>query len=251
MELGLTPDTRRVVDTATMVDAARAAGFTALGMVAGRAGEEAPALLEAAGLRCHELLGLQVTGDVDAVDATAKRLAHDAALVGASWVLATFEAAPTSDVVEAVRRCAAMFEEAGAGLAVEFSPLGPVATVSDALAVLAATNRQGTGMVVDSWNFCFGSSTWGDLERVPLDAIAYVQFTDARAPVAEPNLQEAMHRRALPGAGVLPLDRFAATLRERGWDGVVSMQVLSDELRLLPVAEYARRVYAAGARYWH
>ena len=59
-----------------------------------------------------------------------------------------------------------------------------------------------------------------------------------------------MTRRALPGEGVLELHRFANTLRDRGYDGVVSMQVLSDELRALPIAEYTRRVYDAGARYW-
>ena len=58
-----------------------------------------------------------------------------------------------------------------------------------------------------------------------------------------------MTRRALPGDGILELDRFATALRSRGWDGVVSMQVLSDELRALPLADYTRKVYAAGSRY--
>jgi sugar phosphate isomerase/epimerase len=105
-------------------------------------------------------------------------------------------------------------------------------------------------MVIDSWNFCFGPGTWNELEAVPLDAVAYVQFADALAPIGDVNMHEAMHRRALPGDGVLELDRFVATLRDRGWDGLVSMQVLSDELRELPVDEYARRVHDAGARYW-
>ena len=59
-----------------------------------------------------------------------------------------------------------------------------------------------------------------------------------------------MTRRALPGAGILELDRFARTMRDRGWEGVVSMQVLSDELRALPVDEYARRVHDAALPYW-
>jgi sugar phosphate isomerase/epimerase len=249
MELGLTQDTRRPVETATIVDAAGAAGFTALGMVSGRAGADARGLLDARGLHCHELLGLQVSADVEATTASAERLAHDAATIGAGWVLATFDVA-LAEVADTLPRWVSMFEDAGAGFAVEFSPLGPVATITDALEVLEATRSDRAGMVVDSWNFCFGSGTWDELEVVPFDAVAYVQFADALAPITDVDLHEAMHRRALPGDGVLELDRFVATLRDRGWDGLVSMQVLSDELRELPVDEYAGRVHDAGARYW-
>ena len=170
-------------------------------------------------------------------------MVDDAAKVGAAWVLVTFQVNPVDDVVRACARAAAMFAEAGAGFAVEFSPLGPVATIQDGLAVLAALGTEPSGLVIDSWNFCLGPSTWADLEQVPLDAIAYVQFADALAPRREPDMEEAMTRRALPGEGVLELERFASTLRGRGWDGTVSLQVLSDTLRQLPVEEYARQVY--------
>ncbi len=48
-------------------------------------------------------------------------------------------------------------------------------------------------------------------------------------------IRESLHRRALPGEGILELDRFATTLREKGYDGIVSVEVLSAELRELPV----------------
>ena len=85
---------------------------------------------------------------------------------------------------------------------------------------------------------------------MPLDLVAYLQFADALPPLGEVNMEEAMTRRALPGEGMLELDRFATTLRSRGWDGVVSMQVLSDDLRVLPLAEYTRQVHDAAVPYW-
>lgn len=249
VELGLTQDTRRALDTAAVAEAARAAGFTALGMVSGRFGSDARVVLDAAGLRCHELLGLQVREPAATV-ARAEQLAREAASLGASWVLTTFDVALGPDIVKAIARCAAVIAEVGAGFAVEFSPLGPVATIEEGLAVVAATGVERAGIVIDSWNFCFGPGTWRDLEQVPLDTIAYVQFADALAPLGVPNMEEAMTRRALPGDGVLELDRFAFTLRDRGWDGVVSLQVLSDRLRELPVDDYARRVYDSATPYW-
>jgi sugar phosphate isomerase/epimerase len=250
MELALTQDTRRLVDTETIVDAARAAGFTALGIVGNRVDADAVARFDAAGLRCHELLGLQVGDDTAATLELAERLASVAAAIDATWVLTTFETALNGKVAEVVARCAGMFADAGSGLAVEFSPLGPVATIADGLEVVAAAGDERAAIIIDAWNYCNGPSIWSDLEQVPLDAIAHLQFADALAPIGEPDFHEAMHRRALPGDGVLALDRFVGTLRDRGYDGAVSMQVLSDELRALPVREYASRVYDAGARYW-
>jgi sugar phosphate isomerase/epimerase len=250
VELALTPDTRRPVDTAELAAAARAAGFTAIGMVSGRFAPGDGVRLAAAGLRCHELLGLQVRADTGATIAAAERLAHDAAHLGAPWVLTTFDVELTDAVAKIVAECAATFAAAGAGLAVEFSPLGPVPNIAAGLRAVDAANGARAGIVIDSWNFGFGPDTWRDLEVAPLDRVAYVQFADAYRPAGAVNVEEAMTRRALPGHGILDVGRFASTLRDRGWDGVVSMQVLSDDLRALPVIESTRRVFDASAPYW-
>jgi sugar phosphate isomerase/epimerase len=63
-------------------------------------------------------------------------------------------------------------------------------------------------------------------------------------------IRESLHRRALPGEGVLELRRFAATLLDRGWDGTVSVEVLSAQLRALPVDVLVGRLYATTAPYW-
>jgi sugar phosphate isomerase/epimerase len=86
---------------------------------------------------------------------------------------------------------------------------------------------------------------------VPLDDIAYLQFTDALEPeYRERMIRESLHRRALPGEGVLELTRFAATFLDRGWDGTVSVEVLSAQLRELPVDVLVERLYTTTAAYW-
>lgn len=157
----------------------------------------------------------------------------------------------TSPAVDIVKRCANMFDTAGAGLAVEFSPLGPISSIRDGMDVVRAATRGGrAGLMIDSWHFSFSDSTWSDLAAVPLDDIAYVQFTDALEPESRERLiRETLHRRALPGEGILELDRFATTLRDRGWDGIVSVEVLSAELRELPVDVLVGRLYATTAPY--
>jgi len=136
---------------------------------------------------------------------------------------------------------------------VEFSPLGPIVSIRDGMEVVRTVNRGGghAGLMIVSWHFCVGEGTWDDLATVPLDDIAYLQFTDALKPESRERLvRETLHRRALPGEGVLELRRFAATLLDRGWDGTVSVEVLSAELRTLPVDVLVRRLFATTAPYW-
>jgi sugar phosphate isomerase/epimerase len=68
--------------------------------------------------------------------------------------------------------------------------------------------------------------------------------------VTPDRIDEALNRRAMPGTGVLELDRFTSTLRQRGWDGVVSVQVLSAEWRRHPLPDFARVAHDSAARFW-
>jgi sugar phosphate isomerase/epimerase len=63
-------------------------------------------------------------------------------------------------------------------------------------------------------------------------------------------MTETMDRRLLPGDGTFDLDRFATTLRANGFAGYVSVEVLSTDLRTLPLAEFLRRAVDATDPYW-
>jgi sugar phosphate isomerase/epimerase len=245
----LTPDGKWDIGTADLVSAASAAGFSAVGVNADRVDSEAVEAYAAAGVRCHELLAFIVGDDESATMASAEQLADRAQTIAADWVLTVFTAKVP---LKRIQRCAKMFDDAGAGIAVEYTPLGAIPTISDGMAyVRAASETARAGLMIDSWHFCFSANTWEDLAAVPLDDIAYVQFTDALEPeYRERMIRESLHRRALPGDGVLELNRFAATLLDRGWDGTVSVEVLSAQLRGLPVDELVGQLYTTTAAYW-
>jgi sugar phosphate isomerase/epimerase len=250
--LAVTPDRRWAATIAELLAATNAAGFSALGAFSDRAGPDVRQLYDAAQVRCHEVLALVVSDDEGETIRSARALADAAAVMGADWVLTVFRCPLTAETAPIVQRSAAVIAEAGAAMAVEFSPLGPISSIRSALGVVEVANGGGgrAGVLIDSWHFERGESTWDDLEAVPADQIAYVQFSDALAPAGDSLARQTMHRRALPGDGTLALDRFATTLLERGWDGLVSVEVLSAELRTLPVDEALRRLHATTAPYW-
>jgi hypothetical protein len=63
-------------------------------------------------------------------------------------------------------------------------------------------------------------------------------------------MAETMERRVLPGQGIFALERFATTLLEREFQGVVSVEVLSRELRQLPLREFLDQAYDTTAALW-
>jgi sugar phosphate isomerase/epimerase len=68
--------------------------------------------------------------------------------------------------------------------------------------------------------------------------LAYVQLDDALEP-SDDAQHDTLHRRALPGEGILDLARFTRALRDRSFDGVVSIEVLSDSWRRESVEAFA------------
>jgi sugar phosphate isomerase/epimerase len=106
------------------------------------------------------------------------------------------------------------------------------------------------GVVIDTWHFTNGPSTFEDLEVMPLDRLAYVQFCDAPPWIGDDWMFETGDRRVMPGEGTFELQRFASVLLDRGWAGLVTLEVPSVELSELPFTEIARRGMAAMARYW-
>jgi sugar phosphate isomerase/epimerase len=54
----------------------------------------------------------------------------------------------------------------------------------------------------------------------------------------------------MPADGIFDLERFTSTLLDRGWEGLVSVEVLSDDLRRLSIPEFARIAHEKTTRYW-
>jgi sugar phosphate isomerase/epimerase len=250
LSFALCPDGRWTAPTSEVAAAARAAGFSAIGVPVGRADATALAAMREHDVVCLDVLAALVTRNEERTLAGAAAAAAAAAAVHADWVLGSFGTTPaTAEARALIQRTAAVIAESGARLAVEFSPLGPLTSLTAALEVVDLVGVDQAGVLIDTWHFCHGDSTWESLEQVPLDHIAYVQFDDALAPVAD-GWVETMDRRVFPGDGVLELERFARTLVDRGWDGVVAVEVLNAELSTWPVADFAQAAYAKTVPYW-
>lgn len=175
---------------------------------------------------------------------TAENLCPLAAAVGARSVTVVEYFGTRLGVDRGAAAFAAVCDRAadhGLLVTLEFLPWTGVATLAEARAIVEAAGRPNGLLQVDSWHLFRGGGTLAELAALPGELLGYVQLDDAPAD-PEPDLEdESVHRRLAPGAGDLDLVGFVRTLRGIGYDGPIGVEVLADELGVLPPAEAARR----------
>jgi sugar phosphate isomerase/epimerase len=248
----------RAPDLQRLLRAAAAAGFETVGLdvyslaahrEAGGRLEDVAAWIDAAGLRCAEIAALLVGPDSAAVDAQLAVLEPMVRALRPAWVLTNADADPDARTAAQLARCAERLGAHGARLAVEFLPFLRVRSIAGALELVRRSGSD-AGVLVDTWHFFHGPDGWAELEALPLERLAYVQFDDHPPLESDDLREECLHRRVFPGEGTFDLDRFCRSLRGRGFDGLVSVEVLSKAWRGGDLEAFARRAFESSAPYW-
>lgn len=170
--------------------------------------------------------------------------------LGARFVQVNVAAPTPAERVAALQQACVVTAGTGLRLAIEYMPITPLATLAETLALIDAVGREQAGALVDIWHHSRDPQGWETLATIPLDAIAYVEFCDARAPLGNDLVAEMMDRRTMPGEGVLDCARFADVLQSRGYSGMVSVEVLDREWRDQPPAAFAQSCAQATERYF-
>jgi sugar phosphate isomerase/epimerase len=252
-------DPQSEADLPGQIRAAGAAGFEWIGIDApsvaqhrARGGtlEGLARELGDANLRCLEIQPLIISASAADSLASARETAGIARALGAPWIQGGLTDPPTAGVLDHLRNAADVAREAGARLALEYLPFTPLRSIRDVLETIDRAGIPDARVVVDTWHFFHGPESWADLEALPLERLAYPQFDDAPELEGSDLMYETTQRRVLPGEGRFELRRFVRTLRALGWDGPVSVELLSAEMRGWSREVFARRVHAAARAYW-
>ncbi|WTW99561.1 sugar phosphate isomerase/epimerase [Streptomycetaceae bacterium NBC_01309] len=201
-------------------------------------------------LPCYELVSLSISADRDATRRSLGHVLRTAEVLRPREVLCVVTGVPDAAVVANTAECAAALARESVGLSLEFLPTRDVDSIAAATTLLDQVAHPNLRLVVESWHFFRGPSTWDDLAALPLERFGFVQFADAPAPVSEDIHHESMQRRVLPGEGVFDLRRFCDAVAGKGYDGVVSMEVLSERWRGADLGDFARATLGSARDLW-
>jgi 4-hydroxyphenylpyruvate dioxygenase len=97
----------------------------------------------------------------------------------------------------------------------------------DAWAVVKAVNHPAVGLCLDSFNSLIRAIPTDSLRWLDAGKIFHVQIADAPSLIMDP-LALSRHFRCMPGQGDMPLVDYVATLKEIGYDGVLSLEIFND-----------------------
>jgi len=130
----------------------------------------------------------------------------------------------------------------------EIIPFDPnVHTLPDGLRLVTEADRPNGGLVIDTWHMGKLGIAPSELTSVPARHLAWVELSDGPIEFADDPRDEVINHRRLPGEGEMDIPGYVAALGEAGYDGPWGVEVLSAELRSLPLEQAAQRAYETTA----
>ncbi len=153
--------------------------------------------------------------------------------------------APLEQVTERFAElCADAAEHHAATIAYEIMPFDPnVRTLDDAVAVAAGAGAPNGGIAIDTWHMGKLGIAPEELRRVPLEHLAWIELSDGQREDMPDPVDETINHRRLPGEGEFDVAAYVDVCRDMGYPGPWGVEVLSEELRNLPMEEIFRRAY--------
>jgi sugar phosphate isomerase/epimerase len=126
----------------------------------------------------------------------------------------------------------------------EFMPYDvQVNDIPTALAVVEGADASNGGLAFDTWHLGKLRLEPDDLRQIPERFVSWVELCDGPYEYAEDRLDEVINRRKLPGEGEFPVAEYIAVLRDLGYEGPWGVEVLSEELRNLPIDQIFERSF--------
>ncbi len=136
----------------------------------------------------------------------------------------------------------------GAKVVYEFMPFDVnVNTLDTALALVQDAGQPNGALAIDTWHMGKLGITPADLNRIPAEYLGWVELSDGQYENMPDPIDEVVNRRKLPGEGEFEIAGYIEACRAVGYDGPWGVEVLSEELRNLPIEEEFNRAYETTA----
>ena len=140
--------------------------------------------------------------------------------------------------------CADAAEHHDAAIAYELMPFDPnVKSLDDAMALVGGAGAPNGGIAIDTWHMGKLGIAPDELRRIPPADLAWVELSDGRHETMPDPVDETINHRRLPGEGEFEVAAYVDVLRDHGYPGPWGVEVLSEELRNLPMEEIFKRAY--------
>jgi sugar phosphate isomerase/epimerase len=122
-----------------------------------------------------------------------------------------------------------------------------VNTLSSALALVEGAARPNGALAIDTWHMSKLGIAPEELHRIQPEHLGWVELSDGQFEDMEDRIDETVNHRRLPGEGEFDIPGYVDACREVGYDQPWGVEVLSAELRNLPIEQEFDRAYETTA----
>jgi sugar phosphate isomerase/epimerase len=130
----------------------------------------------------------------------------------------------------------------------EFMPFDVnVKTLDAALALAQGAGARNGGLAIDTWHMAKLGIAPSELRRIPLEYLTWVELSDGQFEDMEDPIDETVNHRKLPGEGEFDIPGYVEACRGIGYEGPWGVEVLSEELRSLPIEQEFQQAYETTA----
>jgi sugar phosphate isomerase/epimerase len=140
--------------------------------------------------------------------------------------------------------CQDAADHTAAKVVYEFMPFDVnVNTLDTALELVQGAAQPNGALAIDTWHMGKLGIAPADLKRIPPDYLGWVELSDGQYENMPDPIDEVVNRRKLPGEGEFEIAGYIEACREVGYAGPWGVEVLSEELRNLPIEDEFKRAY--------
>ncbi len=132
------------------------------------------------------------------------------------------------ETIKALKELVKLGEDLGVRVGFEFLGFSnsSIRTLDETLNILKAIDSDYVGVIVDSFHFYTGGSTYESLKELPIEKLYLVHVNDVKSGIPKERLRD--EDRLLPGeTGVIPLSKLLNIVEEKGYDGYVSVEIFN------------------------
>jgi sugar phosphate isomerase/epimerase len=131
-----------------------------------------------------------------------------------------------------------------AAVVYEFMPFDVnVNTLDDALELVQGADQPNGGLAIDTWHMAKLGIEPAEMGRIPLEYLTWVELSDGQRQNMDDLVDETVNHRRLPGEGEFDIPGYVEACRQAGYAGPWGVEVLSAELRSLPIEQEFQRAY--------
>ncbi|MBZ5654936.1 MAG: sugar phosphate isomerase/epimerase [Acidobacteriia bacterium] len=153
------------------------------------------------------------------------------------------ESCPMPRLIEAFQALCAEAARHGTRIAFELMPFAMIRTLEETLAMVKGADAKNGGICFDLWHMVKLGIPYEEIARVPIEYIVSVELNDGTFTAPWSLHEDTINHRRLCGEGEFDVKSFIDCLQRAGYTGPWGIEVLSEDLRKLPLEELTSRAF--------